>query len=426
MQLNKTSPSILADVKTRKRILLREPTPHELLLQGLCAGTSTIEELRQSSDEAISSKSAKSRDLHKLLQLKAKLDLPSVSLETKAKAERNARSLEEKLSSIESHRKVLKKMVAEEQELIKRLDSMHTDDGDIDMDNVGVNEYSSNEQSALDFDQVKNEKALKIEALPLELSARRNMIEGRTAEIKEQQEIEQTLSQMILLSTEHHKSFLQEQMSKYRQEWEALVLEQDSPSESTSIIKRAIKPMSKSIIRRATQDSLPLLQKTARLLHSDHQGTASPNLRNVPQLSRSLYEELQPLVSTIESSASRTGVFPHVYYRALNFVQQNGEHQNQSTPHPDQLRALFPKGAPAVPSLFQPNQESKVMASILLELERHNESMALADLTQFVQDLAKERGHSEQEAIQCIYTLVGVGLVIIDRSQNDSIVKIPY
>lgn len=43
-QLKKTSTSTIADVKSRKRVHLREPTPHELLLQDLCAGTSTIEE----------------------------------------------------------------------------------------------------------------------------------------------------------------------------------------------------------------------------------------------------------------------------------------------------------------------------------------------------------------------------------------------
>ncbi|GAN10336.1 hypothetical protein MAM1_0344d09874 [Mucor ambiguus] len=425
LQFNKTLPSTFADVKSRKRIHLREPTPHELLLQGLCAGTSTIEELRQRLGGASDSKSAKSKEIQKLLQLKAKLDLPSVSLETKAKAEKNARLLEEKLSSVELHRRGLKKMTEEEQELLRRFHSMNTDDGDIDMNDVSADENTSNEQSALYFNRVKKEKALKIEALPLELSERRKLIEARILEIKEQQEIEQTLSQMVLLSTEHHKSFLQEQMSKYRREWEALLLKQNNPSRTTTTTKRTIKPMGKSRIRRAAQDSLPLLQKTARLLNSDYPEAASSNLQNLPQLSRSLHEELQSLVSTIESSASRAATFPHVYYRALNSVQQTGENQDQATPHPDQFRALFPNGAPDIASLFQANHESKVISSILLELDKQNDSMALADLTRFVQNLAKGQGYSEQEAIQCIYTLVGVGLVIIDRSQNDSIVKIP-
>ncbi|CAO3649186.1 unnamed protein product [Mucor fragilis] len=310
-------------------------------------------------------------------------------------------------------------MVAEEQELIKRFDSMNADDGDVDMDDVGVDEYRLNEQSALDFNQLKNEKALKIDALPLELSERRKMIETKALEIKVQQETEQTLSQMVLLSTEHHKSHLLEEVSKYRQEWEALVSTKDDLSGTTSAAKRTNKPMAKSKTRRTTNDSLPLLQKTARLLHSEPQGTASPNLRNVPQLSRSLYEELQPLVSTIESSASKTDIFPHVYYQALDAVQRGAE----NSPHPDQFRAIFPNSTPTATSIFQANQESKVIASILLELDKQNDSMALADLTRFVQDLAKGQGYSEQEAIQCIYTLVGVGLVIIDRSQNDSIVK---
>lgn len=44
MQLKQTSASTLEDVKSRKRAYLREPMPHELMLQALCAGTSTIEE----------------------------------------------------------------------------------------------------------------------------------------------------------------------------------------------------------------------------------------------------------------------------------------------------------------------------------------------------------------------------------------------
>lgn len=315
-------------------------------------------------------------------------------------------------------------IIAKEQGLARKLQLVSTDDGDADTDNIGGNEYTTNEESALEFNRRKNDLASKIELLPLELSERRKLIEGKISAIKEQQEIEQTLNQMVLLSRqrEHH---LQNQLSKLRQESEASALEHDSPSRTTSTTKRTTKPMDRPKIRQAAKDSLPVLQMIARLLHSDPQETASTNLQHVPQLSKSVHEELQPLLSIIESNASKTGRFSHVYYRALNAVQHSSDNPDQATPHADQFRALFPHGAPSLTSLFQTNQESTVMVSILLELDKQGGSMALADLTRFVQDLAKEQGRSEQEAIQCIYTLVGVGLVIIDRSQNDSIVKIP-
>ncbi|KAG1088247.1 hypothetical protein G6F42_020339 [Rhizopus arrhizus] len=221
MQLKQTSASTLEDVKSRKRAYLREPMPHELMLQALCAGTSTIEELRQSSDETNDSKSAKSREIDKLLQLKARLDLPSVSLEKKEKAGKIARSLEEHRSSTELHRKGYKKMVAVAQLEQQRLNSMNTNDSDND-DGGDDNEYSISEQSILDFNEVKNEKASIIDILPLELSERQEMINITMSKIKEQQEIEQTLRQMVLISTEHRKTFLLEQLSECSQEWKML------------------------------------------------------------------------------------------------------------------------------------------------------------------------------------------------------------
>ncbi|KAG1087113.1 hypothetical protein G6F42_020731 [Rhizopus arrhizus] len=127
---------------------------------------------------------------------------------------------------------------------------------------------------------------------------------------------------------------------------------------------------------------------------------------------------------SIDLYASTTGIYSRVYYKILNFVQHNGENTAQATSHLDRFRAIFPNAVPTFTGFFQTNQESNVIASILLELDNNDKSMAMADLTRFVQDLAKEQGYSEQEAIQCIYTLVGVGLVIIDRSQTESIVRI--
>ncbi|EPB88189.1 hypothetical protein HMPREF1544_05022 [Mucor circinelloides 1006PhL] len=423
MQLKQTSASTLEDVKSRKRAYLREPMPHELMLQALCAGTSTIEELRQSSDETNDSKSAKSREIDKLLQLKARLDLPSVSLEKKEKAGKIARSLEEHRSSTELHRKGYKKMVAVAQLEQQRLNSMNTNDSDND-DGGDDNEYSISEQSILDFNEVKNEKASIIDILPLELSERQEMINITMSKIKEQQEIEQTLRQMVLISTEHRKTFLLEQLSECSQEWKMLVLKEHSPSKAKATTKRTNKPMAKPTTKPMPKDNLPILQKTARLLHSDHQGTALPDLRNLIQLSKSFQDERQPFMLSIDLYASTTGIYSRVYYKILNFVQHNGENTAQATSHLDRFRAIFPNAVPTFTGFFQTNQESNVIASILLELDNNDKSMAMADLTRFVQDLAKEQGYSEQEAIQCIYTLVGVGLVIIDRSQTESIVRI--
>ncbi|KAL7335743.1 hypothetical protein PS15p_201170 [Mucor circinelloides] len=419
MQLKQTSTSTLEDVKSRKRAYLREPMPHELMLQALCAGTSTIEELRQSSNETSDSKSAKSREIDKLLQLKARLDLPSVSLEKKEKAGKIARSLEEHRSSTELHRKGYKKMVAVAQLEQQRFNSMNTNDSD--NDGGDDNEYSISEQSILDFNEVKNEKASIVDILPLELSERQEMINITISKIKEQQEIEQTLRQMVLISTEHRKTFLLEQLSECSQEWKML---EHSPSKAKATTKRTNKPVAKPTTKPMPKDNLPILQKTARLLHSDHQGTSSPDLRNLIQLSKSFQDERQPFMLSIDLYASTTGIYSCVYYKILNFVQHNGENTALATSHLDRFRAIFPNAVPTFTGFFQTNQESNVIASILLELDNNDKSMAMADLTRFVQDLAKEQGYSEQEAIQCIYTLVGVGLVIIDRSQTESIVRI--
>lgn len=330
-------------------------------------------------------------------------------------------------------------MVAVAQLEQQRLNSMNTNDSDND-DGGDDNEYSISEQSILDFNEVKNEKASIIDILPLELSERQEMINITMSKIKEQQEIEQTLRQMVLISTEHRKTFLLEQLSECSQEWKMLgrnskskefvlpcsylVLKEHSPSKAKATTKRTNKPMAKPTTKPMPKDNLPILQKTARLLHSDHQGTALPDLRNLIQLSKSFQDERQPFMLSIDLYASTTGIYSRVYYKILNFVQHNGENTAQATSHLDRFRAIFPNAVPTFTGFFQTNQESNVIASILLELDNNDKSMAMADLTRFVQDLAKEQGYSEQEAIQCIYTLVGVGLVIIDRSQTESIVRI--
>ncbi|KAI8642620.1 hypothetical protein BD408DRAFT_482644 [Parasitella parasitica] len=413
IEFKESSSEVLSDLITRKRKLIREPEAHELKLQALCAGDFTTTKLKHDLFKTTPNRpNTKRQEIEKILKAANALNQISNIPEMKMRIEELAHIHEERQTNLDYLYEASAKYDAE----IKQFKENEAVPMDIDDD---FGDYD---------DSVIRDETRKVERLNQELEekkTKRKVIQQKKQEqldIRDSlDELQQKIRASMTNKTNEGLSLLENRILEEKQKIQELDLQIKALDEVSSITPH---PQPTFKIREL---SVGFKARIDRLLHSSLQEETTTDLNDLSRLFASIQKEIQTQLAhlkQVESNERHEQAAGLVYLKVLDFIQHHNEKKHHVIPNFDQFRTIFPNCRLTDTGFLEINKESRVLTWILSKLNGNGRSMLWTDLTRFVQELAEKQNYPEQEAIQCIHKLVGLGLAVIDRSQNESVVRL--
>ncbi|KAI7899213.1 uncharacterized protein BX663DRAFT_215482 [Cokeromyces recurvatus] len=197
---------------------------------------------------------------------------------------------------------------------------------------------------------------------------------------------------------------------------------------TTDIVDEEIRKLEKEIIeeREKIADYESLLENNTSNDRSDTLNIRDISIGFKARIDKLLYDSNIDESPSTETKEKQEQSARDVYKKLLDFIiQHNNDDSRPTVVNLEIFNELFPDNKEINTNFFKVNEEANVLTTILLQLYSNN-NMTLMDLTEFIQNYAKQHHFSEEEAVQSIYKLVGLDLLVIDRTQNDSICTLKF
>ncbi|KAI9481712.1 MAG: hypothetical protein EXX96DRAFT_567754 [Benjaminiella poitrasii] len=413
VQLRQGSNNVMADLFTQKRFYLRDAEPSEVKLAAICAGEPITARMKQ--DLANSLSSVERENIEKILKTANAMNQICNNPDIKERIEKNMRANEERQTNFDYLTETYKQTVSE-LEMLKSIDQSPTDEDNKDTDDMN-DEYRISEEEAV------------IQSHNQELNQKRIQLSEIQAQKAEQVEIRNSLRSMKLKHNTtvgfHTTDSDDDEIRKLEKEIEEekrKIADYESKIESLLENNASNDHLDSSTVNDLSVGFEARINKLLNSTDVDELPSSTEN-ENIMRLLESIQNEIEPYLNQLKEigiKERQEQAARNAYQKILSFIKYHDTTENSAPLNLERFNELFPANTETDTSFFKVNEEANVLTTILLQLLAC-QNMPLADLTLFIQDYAKQHNLSEGEAVQSIYKLVGLDLIAIDRTQNDSI-----